>query len=79
MKRGHLEVTRKFSLHFDGQNTKVGDLQFEVTEALISVATGIPITDEKWFKSMALNAAYTEYFLNPEHQDGDLSKGVPRN
>jgi hypothetical protein len=39
MKRGHLEVTRMFSLHFDGRNTKVGYLEFEVTEASISAAT----------------------------------------
>jgi hypothetical protein len=28
---------------------------------------------------MALNAAYAKDFLKPEHQDGNLSKGVPRN
>jgi hypothetical protein len=79
MQRGHPEVTRQFVLHFDGRKTKVGDLEFEVTEASISAATGIPITGEKWFKSMALNAAYAKYFLKPEHQANDLSKGVPRN
>jgi hypothetical protein len=79
MQRGHPEVTRQFSLHFDGLKTKVGDLEFEVTEASISAATGIPITGEKWFKAMALNAAYAKDFLKPEHQAGNLSKGVPRN
>jgi hypothetical protein len=79
MQRGYHEVTRQFSLHFDGRKTKVGDLEFEVIEASISVATGIPLTSEKWFKSMALNVAYAKDFLKPEHQDGDLSKGVPRN
>ena len=39
MKRGHPEVTRQFALHFDGRRTKVGDLEFEVTEASISAAT----------------------------------------
>jgi hypothetical protein len=28
---------------------------------------------------MALNAAYAKYFLKPQHQAGNLSKGVPRN
>jgi hypothetical protein len=79
MQRGHPEVTRQFALHFDGRKTKVGDLEFEVTEASISAATGIPITGEKWFKAMALNAAYAKDFLKPEHQASDLSKGVPRN
>jgi hypothetical protein len=79
MQRGHPEVIRQFSLHFDGWNTKVGDLEFEVTEASILAATRIPIIGEKWFKSMDLNAAYAKYFLKTENQDGDLSKGVPRN
>jgi hypothetical protein len=47
MQRGHPEVEKEFSLHFDGRKTKVGDLEFEVTEASISAATGIPITGEK--------------------------------
>jgi hypothetical protein len=58
-------MTRQFSLHFDGRRTKVGDLEFEVTEASISDATGIPITGEKWFKSMALSSAYAKDLLKP--------------
>jgi hypothetical protein len=53
-------------------------LEFEVTEASISAATGIPITGEKWFKAMALSSAYAKYLFKPEHQASDLSKGVPR-
>jgi hypothetical protein len=79
MQRGHPKVTRQFALHFDGLKTKVGDLEFEVTGASISAATGIPITGEKWFKAMALNATYAKDFLQPEHQASNLSKGVPRN
>jgi hypothetical protein len=79
MQRGHPEVTRQFALHFDGRRTKVGDLEFEVTEASISAATGIPITGEKWFKAMALSSAYAKDLFKPEHQASDLSKGVPRN
>jgi hypothetical protein len=79
MQRGHSEVTRQFSLHFDIRKTNVGDVEFEVTEASISTATGIPIICEKWFKAMDLNAAYAKDFLKPENQVGDFSKGVPRN
>jgi len=79
MPRGHPEVTRQFSLHFDGLNTKVGGLEFEVSKTSISVATEIPITRESWFKSMALDAAYAKDFLKPEYQTDNLSKGVPRN
>jgi hypothetical protein len=31
MQRGHPEVARKFSSHFDGLKTKVGDMEFEVS------------------------------------------------
>jgi hypothetical protein len=50
-----------------------------VSKASISAATGIPITCEKWFKAMALNATYAKDFLKPEHQANDMTKGVPRN
>jgi hypothetical protein len=78
MQRGHPEVERHFSLHFDGRKTKVGDLEFEVTEASISAATGIPITGEKWFKAMALSSAYAKDIFKPEYQANDLSKIMPR-
>jgi hypothetical protein len=43
MQRGHLEVAKQFSLNFDFKKTRVGDFEFEVIEASMSVATGIPI------------------------------------
>jgi hypothetical protein len=78
MQRGHPEVARKFSLHFDGIKTKVGNLEFEVSEASIAVATGIPNTGERWFKSMILNATFSKDFLQPNYHKDNLSKGVPR-
>jgi hypothetical protein len=37
MQRGHLEVTKHFASHFYGRRTKVGNLEFEVIKASISV------------------------------------------
>jgi hypothetical protein len=71
-------VARQFASHFYGMKTKVGYLEFEVSKASISAATGIPITGEKWFKSMALNETLSKDFQNPEYQNDNLSKGVPR-
>jgi hypothetical protein len=71
-------VARQFASHFDGLNTKEGDLEFEVSEASIAVATRIPITGERWFKSMDLNAAFSKDFLKPKYHTDNLSKGVPR-
>jgi hypothetical protein len=78
MQRGHPEATRQFALHYNGKRTKVGNLYFEVKEASISAATGIPITGEKWFKAMDLSSAYAKNLLKPEHQSNDLFEGMPR-
>ena len=59
MQRRHPEVARKFSLHFVGIKTKVGNLEFEISEASIAATTEIPNTGERWFKSMILNAAFS--------------------
>jgi hypothetical protein len=79
MQRGHPEVVREFALNFDGTKTKVGILEFEVSELSISVATEIPNTGERWFKAMTLNVAFSKEFLKPKYQGDNLSKGVPIN
>jgi hypothetical protein len=53
-------------------------LEFEVTEASISVATGIPITGERWFKAKALSSAYAKDLFKFEYQANDLSQSMPR-
>ena len=45
----------------------------------ISAATRIPITVEKRFKSISLDVAYAKYFLKPEHEANNMTKGVPMN
>jgi hypothetical protein len=74
----HPEVERQFALQFYGKKTKVGDLEFQVTEASISTATGIPIIGERWFKAMDLSSAYEKYLFKPEYQANELSKSMPR-
>jgi hypothetical protein len=78
MKRSHLEVAKQFTLNFSGKKTKVGFLEFEVSEQSIYVDTKIPNCGEKWFKSMSLNSSFSKEFLNHEYQGENLSKGVPR-
>jgi hypothetical protein len=67
MRRGHPEVARKFSLHFDGLKTKVGDLEFEVSEASIPTTMGIPNTCERWFKYTNLNVSFSKDFLKLDY------------
>jgi hypothetical protein len=78
MQRGNPEVAREFSLNFDGTKTKVGNIELEVSEATIAVATEIPNTGERWFKSMNINASFSKEFLKPKCQGDNLSKGIPR-
>jgi hypothetical protein len=79
MQRGHPEVAKQFALNFNGVKTKVGTLEFEVTEQSIATTTEIPIQGEKWFKAMSLKSDFSKDFLKPEYQEDNLSKGVPRN
>jgi hypothetical protein len=44
-------VARQFALSFDGGRAKVGDLQLEITEQSLSLATGLPVKGEKWSKN----------------------------
>ena len=53
-------------------------MELEVSEATIAATNEIPNTGERWFKSMTLNVAFSKYFLKPDHQKYNLSKGVPR-
>jgi hypothetical protein len=65
MYRGHPEVAREFLLNFNGTKTKVGMLDFEVSEHSFSVSTKIPNSGEKLFKVMAINYFVSKEFLKP--------------
>jgi hypothetical protein len=78
MQRRHHEVAKQFALNFSGEKTKVGVLEFEVSDQSIFLATKILDCGEKWFKSMSLNSSFSKEFLKPEYQGDNLSKGVPR-
>jgi hypothetical protein len=44
-------VARQFALSFDRCRAKVGDVQLEITEQSLSLATGLPVKGQKWSKS----------------------------
>jgi hypothetical protein len=50
-----IPVAQQFALSFDGCRAKVGDLQLEVTEHSLSLATGPPVKGEKCSKSHKVN------------------------
>jgi hypothetical protein len=76
---GHMEVAKQFSMNFDGVKTRVGSLEFQVTEQTIATTTEMPLQGERWFKGMALDSSYCNDYFKPEYQNENLSKGVPRN
>ena len=39
----NISVARQFALSFDGCRAKVGDLQLEITEQSLSLATNLPV------------------------------------
>jgi hypothetical protein len=51
----NIPVARQFALSFDGCRAKVEDLQLEVIEHSLSLATGLPVKGEKWSKSYKVN------------------------
>ena len=44
-------VARQFALTFDGCRAKVGDVQLEIDEQFLSLATSLPATGQKWSKN----------------------------
>ena len=47
----NLGVARQFALTFDGCRAKVGDVQLQIDERFLSLATGLPITGQRWSKN----------------------------
>jgi hypothetical protein len=51
----NISVARQFALSFDGYRAKVGDLQLEITEQSLSLATSLLVKGQKWSKSYKVN------------------------
>jgi hypothetical protein len=47
----NLCVARQFAMTFDGCRAKVDDIQLEIDEQFISLATGLPVTGQRWSKN----------------------------
>ena len=51
----HTQVSKEFSMNFNGTATKVGMLSLSITPEVIPVVTEIPIGQETWFKGLKFN------------------------
>jgi hypothetical protein len=47
----NLSVAQQFTLTFNGCRAKVGDIQLELNEEFLSLATGLPATGQRWYKN----------------------------
>lgn len=70
-------MSRAFSQTFDGHKVKIGSLQMEANEKMVSKATGFPLTREKWFKGKTISYVDLNFFLLPEFRDPEWKDGVP--
>jgi hypothetical protein len=72
----NLPVARQFALSFDGCRAKVGDVQLEVTEQFLSLATSLPVKGQKWSKSYKVdNVPWTLLFRSRTVSSCD--RGLP--
>jgi hypothetical protein len=64
MFHGHnLQVTRYFSLNFDGRSSRIGDIILQLDEAIISKATKLPAEGERWSKTKRIKDIRWSMFL----------------
>ena len=63
------KVTRVFALSLADSWVKVGDLQFRVDERSIALATGFPLTGERWFKYKQMDITEWRQLLKNPCQD----------
>jgi hypothetical protein len=71
-------VAQQFVLTFDGCRAKVGDVQLEINEQFLSLATSLPATGQKWSKNCKVeDVPWTLLFQSQMVNTCD--KGLPTN
>jgi hypothetical protein len=74
----NMQLTKDFSLNFNGVQTTIVDVTFPVSEETIVAATEIPIQGEKWFKGMPLDPIFYTDFLKPKYRKQKFGATIPR-
>jgi hypothetical protein len=72
------QLTKEFSLNYNGVQTTIVGVIFPVSEESIVVATKIPILGERWFKGMPLDSAFYIDFLKPKYKNQKIGATIPR-
>jgi hypothetical protein len=72
----NLTVAQQFALTFDGCRGKVGDVQLELNEDFISLANGLPVMGQRWFKNSKVDEVpWSLLFTSRKITSSD--KGMP--
>jgi len=74
----NVQLTKDFALNFNGVQTKIVDITFQVSQEIVAVATEIPVQGEKWFKGMPLDPTFYTDFLNPKYKMQNFGATIPR-
>jgi hypothetical protein len=69
-------ITLQFTLHFDGETTKVGGLEFRVTEEFIAEAVELPTTGQRWMKGQPVDKELCVKLLKPQYRNTKWTEGT---
>jgi hypothetical protein len=71
-------ITLQFALHFDGETSKVGGLEFRVTEEFIAEAIELPTTGQRWAKGKLVDKELCAQLLKPQYRNTKWTEGTSR-
>ena len=65
----HQQVSKTFSISYDGREAIVGKEEFMVDEVAIAEVTSLPRTWDCWFKTIVPANIEFRSYLQPQHKD----------
>jgi hypothetical protein len=72
----HQATGEAFAKTFDGNKACVGSVEIKVDEAVITAATGLPRTGQKWFKNTAPKKLDYRVYLKDGYKHKAWTKGM---
>jgi hypothetical protein len=72
----HQTTAEAFAMTFDGNRARVGSVEIKVDEKFIAVATGLPMTGQRWFKTTAPKNLDYRVYLKDGYKHKAWTKGM---
>jgi hypothetical protein len=73
-----VQLTKQFSLNFNGVGKIIARVTFLVSQGTISATTDIPTQGEKWFKGISLVPSFYIDFVKPKYRKQKICTTIPR-